>query len=143
MERTAKAQAVCALVPMGRVSGCRAAAHAGRSVTAKLKVYELDKMTPEQRARFEAHCAEGKAKPPCTCIACGKELLDPGAPGKLQLVPGVVSIPFFGHFCSKPVPARLSETTAFSSNEMRRAEFRMSEGPPNRVAGTITLPASS
>ena len=30
MERTAKAQTVCALVPMGRVSGCRAAAHAGR-----------------------------------------------------------------------------------------------------------------
>jgi hypothetical protein len=58
-------------------------------------------MTLEQRARFEAHCAEGKAKPPCTCMACGKDLLDPGVPGKLQLVPGAVSIPFFGHFCSQ------------------------------------------
>ena len=58
-------------------------------------------MTPEQRARFEAHCAKGKVKAPYTCMACGKVLLDPGAPGKLQLVPGAVSIPFFGHFCSQ------------------------------------------
>jgi hypothetical protein len=61
----------------------------------------LDKMTPEQRARLEAQCAEGNAKAPYTCMACGKVLLDPGAPGKLQLVPGAVSIPFFGHFCSQ------------------------------------------
>jgi hypothetical protein len=61
----------------------------------------LDKMAPEQRARFEAHCAEGKAKPPYICTACAKVLLDPGALGKLQLVPGTVTISFFGNFCSQ------------------------------------------
>ena len=58
-------------------------------------------MTPVQRARFEAHCAEGKAKPPYACAACGKVLLDPGAPGQLQIMAGTVTIPFFGHFCSQ------------------------------------------
>ena len=61
----------------------------------------LDKMTPEQRGRFDAHCAESKTKSPYTCMACGKLLLDPGAPGRLQLVPGAVRIPFFGEFCSQ------------------------------------------
>jgi hypothetical protein len=61
----------------------------------------LDKMTPEQRSRFEAHCAESKTKPPYACMSCGKVLLDPGAPGQLQLVPSAVRIPFFGEFCSE------------------------------------------
>ena len=61
----------------------------------------LDKMTPEQRTRFDAHCAESKTKPPYTCMACGKLLLDPSAPGTLQLVPGAIRIPFFGDFCSQ------------------------------------------
>ena len=58
-------------------------------------------MTPEQRARFEAHCAERKTEPPYTCMACGKVLLDPDAPGRLQLVPSAIVIPFFGEFCSQ------------------------------------------
>jgi len=58
-------------------------------------------MTPEQRARFEAHCAESKTKPPYACMSCGKVLLDPGASGQLQLVPGAVRIPFLGEFCSE------------------------------------------
>ena len=61
----------------------------------------LDKMTPEQRARFEAHCAEQKTKPPYSCMACGKVLLDPSAPGRLQLVRSAIVIPFFGEFCSQ------------------------------------------
>jgi hypothetical protein len=61
----------------------------------------LDKMTPEQRTRFEMQCAEWKSKPFHSCMACGKVLLDPGAPGRLQLVPGTITIPFFGEFCSQ------------------------------------------
>jgi ribosomal protein S27E len=67
----------------------------------------LDKMTPEQRSRFEAHCADQKARHkvslPITCMACDKVILDLDGPagGRAELALGVVVIPFFGSFCSQ------------------------------------------
>ena len=65
----------------------------------------LDEMTPEQRARFEAHCAHQNARskvagPAETCIFCEKLIADPFDPAKAQLA-GAVAIPFFGFFCSQ------------------------------------------
>ena len=67
----------------------------------------LDKITSEQRSRFEAHCANQKAKRkfslPITCMACDTVVLDLDTPagGRAQLAAGAVGIPFFGHFCSQ------------------------------------------
>jgi hypothetical protein len=63
----------------------------------------FDKVTPEQRARFEAHCADQNARfpLPATCMVCEKVLMDMSAPGKLQLAAGAVVVPFFGYFCSQ------------------------------------------
>jgi len=67
----------------------------------------LDKMTAEQRSRFEAHCADHKARRmlslPITCMVCDKVVLDldTAAGGRTQLAAGAVVIPFFGYFCSQ------------------------------------------
>ncbi len=65
----------------------------------------LDKMTSEQRARYEAHCARHNAGskmagPAETCMFCEKLIAHPVEPAKAQLA-GVVVIPFFGFFCSQ------------------------------------------
>jgi hypothetical protein len=70
----------------------------------------LDKMTPEQRARFEAHCADQNARSifplPITCTACEKLIADPGTVcGPQELPAGIVVIPFFGYFCSQACAA--------------------------------------
>jgi hypothetical protein len=66
----------------------------------------LDKMTAEQRTRFEAHCADRNARSifplPITCTTCEKLIADPGAVcGPQELPPSAVVIPFFGYFCSQ------------------------------------------
>jgi hypothetical protein len=66
----------------------------------------LDKMTSEQRARYEAHRAHHNARskvagPAETCLFCEKLIADPFDPAKAQLA-GAVVIPFFGYFCSQP-----------------------------------------
>ncbi len=63
-------------------------------------------MTPEQRARFEAHCADQNARSkfplPITCMVCEKLIADPGAPyGQQQVAAGAVAIPYFGYFCGQ------------------------------------------
>jgi hypothetical protein len=65
----------------------------------------LDKMTSEQRARYEARCARQNARskvagPAETCMCCEKLIADPFDPAKAQLA-GAVVIPFFGLFCSQ------------------------------------------
>ena len=67
----------------------------------------LDKMTAEQRVRFEAHCADQndrrKFPLPITCMVCDKLLLDLDTPagGQAQLAVDAVVIPFFGYFCGQ------------------------------------------
>ena len=66
----------------------------------------LDKMTPEQRARFEAHCADERARRKfplaITCMVCDKLVVDLHAPvGQQQLSVDVVVVPFFGCFCGQ------------------------------------------
>jgi len=66
----------------------------------------LDKMSPDQRARFQAHCADQNARSkfplPIICTACEKPLADPGASSRQQQLPaGAVVIPFFAYFCSQ------------------------------------------
>jgi len=66
----------------------------------------LDKMTQEQRNRFEAHCADQKANhkfsPPIVCTGCDKVILDFNAAGGwTQRSDDAVVIPFFGCFCSQ------------------------------------------
>ena len=65
----------------------------------------LDKMTPEQRARYEAHCARRNTRtkvagPAEACMFCEKSIANPFDPAKAQLA-GAVVIPFFGFFCSQ------------------------------------------
>jgi hypothetical protein len=65
----------------------------------------LDKMTSEQRARYETHRAQHNARSKVagsaeTCMFCKKVIADPFDPAKAQLA-GVVVIPFFGFFCSQ------------------------------------------
>ena len=64
----------------------------------------LDKMTSEQRARFEAYCADRRARSkfalPITCMFCEKLIVDLRDPsGQKQLVADPVVIPFFASFC--------------------------------------------
>ena len=66
----------------------------------------LDKMTPEQRARFEAHCAQQRARSkfalPITCMFCDELIVDVRDPsGQKQLPTDAVVIPFFGYFCKQ------------------------------------------
>ena len=66
----------------------------------------LDQMTPEQRARFEAHCAQQRARSkfplPITCMVCEKLIADLRAPfGQQQVAAAPVVIPFFGYFCGQ------------------------------------------
>ena len=63
-------------------------------------------MTREQRARFEAHCVDQKArsKSPLriTCMVCEKLIWDLGLPcGQKEVAPGAVVIPYFGYFCGQ------------------------------------------
>jgi hypothetical protein len=66
----------------------------------------LDKMTPEQRVRFGAHCADQNARSKfplsITCMVCEKLIVDLSAsPGHQQLAADMVVIPFFGYFCNQ------------------------------------------
>jgi hypothetical protein len=78
--------------------------HVGRIRLVRMR---LDKMTPEQRSRFESDCADQKARRkfslPITCMVCDKVVLDLDTPagGRAQLSAGAVGIPFFGHFCGQ------------------------------------------
>jgi len=63
-------------------------------------------MSSEQRARFEAHCADQNARAkfplPIICMVCEKLIADPGVTsGGQQMPDGMVVIPFFGYFCGQ------------------------------------------
>ena len=65
----------------------------------------LDKMTSEQLARYETHCAQHNARSKVagsaeTCMFCEKVIANPFDPAKAQPA-GVVVIPFFGFFYSQ------------------------------------------
>ena len=69
----------------------------------------LDKMTSEQRARYEAHCADHNARskvagPVETCMFCETLIAGPFDLAEAQLA-GAVMIPFFGYFCSQSCAA--------------------------------------
>jgi hypothetical protein len=65
----------------------------------------LDKMTADQRVRFDAYTARQRAAPPqlgtLTCMFCQKFLANLSDASFRQKMASVVAVPFFGSFCSQ------------------------------------------